>query len=213
MKHYRATPIRGTQGEPVVARGLRALYLAAHEAWGMIATYESVRGNMLPEGRIYRVNNDGWVRIELAPDADEAYNEEQENRADDREQDYMADVYVTVFQDGKYGVEQKWSRQRAKGLQALLTNATQLVNGMLKGVPPSMEEDAVKMRLPNLRSQMSKSRTAGKPVYSIAFPPIKEPNWKAPNNWEVRVFVDVAKDYEAPVNARPGFARREKDEV
>jgi hypothetical protein len=212
VRHYRATPIRGTPGEPVTARGLRALYEAANERWGMVSTYPSVRGNMLPEGRIYRVNDDGWVNIELDPGADASYEIEQENRADDRETDYMADVWVTVFQDGKYGMEERWTRQRAKGLGALITHAASLVQSKLKGIPPSMEPDAVKMRVRNMRSQMSKSRDTGKPVYSIAFPPIKEPNWKAPNNWEVRVFVDVAKDYEAPLNVR-GFVRREKDET
>ena len=213
MKHFRATPVRGTPGEPIVARGLRALYEAANERWGMVATYASVRNNFLPDGRIYRVNDDGWILITRAPDADEAYEIEQENRVvnDDREQDYMADVFVTVHEDGKDWVEQKWQRVRARGLINLIGEAAKLVEPVMRGLPPSLTHDAVKARLSNLRSQMSKSRSANKPSYSIAFPPVKEGHWKGPANLLYRVYVDVAASYEPlPENLR-GFTRREKE--
>lgn len=223
MKHYRATPVRGTPGDPIVARGLPALVALARDKFGLQATYESVRAKIYggDERKLFRgawedaLGDYQWVEITHDVEADAAYEAEQTDRVvnEDRGQPYMADVYVTVHEDGKDWVEYKWPRIRANGLAALIAEASRLVAYELKTAPPMMNDDVIRMRLPNLRSQMSKSRAAGKPVYSIAFPNVKEGHWKAPNNWLVRVYVDVASVYEEPAKVRFEFARREKDEA
>lgn len=208
--------MRGTPGEPIVVRGLPQLVKQAKETFGLTATYESVRSKVYgdDERKLFRCakedGDDHWIEITRDENADAAYELAQENAVlnDDREENYMADVWVTAHEDGKDWQEHRWNRVRAMGLVNLIGEAAMLVNDAMKGVPPSMEFEAVKMRMPNLRSQMSKSRSAGKPVYSIAFPTVKDGHWKAPNNWQVRIYVDVAKDYEEPIKTR-GFERRD----
>lgn len=209
MKHYRATPIRGTPGDPIVANGMRALYSAAHDAWGMLAQYPSVRNNMLPTGRVYKTR-DGWIEITHAPDADEAALLAEQNAVSDAEVDYMADVYVTSKGQPTKGDEVEYveRRLRARGLFNLLKAASDIAAVKMRGEMPNMSEDALRTRLPNARAQMSKSRAIGKPVYSMPFPTIQEGYWKSPKYpLDYRVYVDIAAIYEAP--PQRGFVRRD----
>lgn len=200
-------------GEPIVARGLKALYEAAHAAWGLTAAYPSVRNNMLPEGRRYRAK-DGWVEIKADPETDAAYEIAQSNAAvnDDREVDYMATVYICSKSDrtgGGDSIEFKFERVRAQGLMNLYGEAVKLIEPVLGGIPPQLEYDTLKTRLVNLRSSMSKSRAGGKQVYSTAFPTVQEGYWRAPKqNWETRIYVDIAAQYE-PMTVFKGFTRRD----
>lgn len=212
MKHYRATPVRGTPGDPITAHGLPALVALAKEQYGLVSNYESVRAKVYraDENNVFRGRDGMWLEISHDPEADAAYEIAQTDAKlnDDRAQDYMANVYVTSRStSGEDAVEYSWERVRAKGLLNLIGEAVQLTAPLLGGVPPGLEFEAVKQRLPNMRTQMVKSRKV-KPQYSVAFPPSPE-YWTAPKtNWETRIYIDIAAEYVPPAEIKT-FQRRD----
>lgn len=211
MKHYRATPVRGTPGEPIVARGLPALVAQAKEQYGLVSELPSVRANMSRGSRVYMCEGDKWLEITHDAEADAAYALAQENAVvnDDREVDYMANISITSkTSDGFDGVEFQQLRVRSKGLINLFAEAARFTMEKTGGIPDSMHFDAVKERLPNMRSQMSKSRKVGKQSYMVSFPKPGDGYYRTPKqNWESRIYVDIAAEFE-PLQEIKKFERR-----
>lgn len=200
MKHYRATPIRGTVGEPITRRGLTALVHDARALLGLESELPHVRSRLQPSGTVFRAGPERWLLITHDAEADAAYEAAQHETANEAENDFMYDVIVNVTGDGMPGETTEYfeTRRRQRGLRNVFLDAAQYVRDKFGAVPESMEPDAIEARLPNIRSQMWKSRNEGRERYPVPFPTHKDGYWKAPNGWSVRVFVAIAKTYEPP---------------